>query len=278
MSFALTTTLPDGYIVRLGNNPPDENKVKLKLPLYGSVPSAPLIPETEWKRLIDLMGNDFNHPHLPYVHDQDGIGQCNCDAGAAAIESERIAQGLPPVVLSAADLYDRINGGRDDGSTLEDALSELMSNGIGTKEDCGTTLWTRGFKRATSEQRAKYKITKAFLCPDVNHIISAVLSGFKLVSGIWWYDSYSSPGSDGWLPNPRGGRGGHAVFGYKANYRMIGNQIQYGVVHQNSWRPTWGINGRCVFPTTVYQQGGIGGWYAVKGVTDEGGIVPTPAA
>jgi len=277
MSYAFKTELPDGTIVRLGNNPPDENKVKLKLPLYGSTPQAPLIAETEWKRLIDLMGNDYEHPHLPYVHDQNGVGQCNCDAGTAAIESERIAQGLEPVILSAADLYDRINGGSDNGSTLEDALDKLMNEGVGTKEDCGTTLWKRGFKPATSSQRARFKITQAYLCPTYNHCMSAVMSGFKLVSGIWWYDSYSSPGDGGWLPSPGGRRGGHAVFGYKPRYRMIGNQIQYGIAHQNSWKVTWGIGGRCVFPLSVYQQGGIGGWYAVKGVTDEGGVIPLPA-
>ena len=44
----------------------------------------------------------------------------------------RKEQGLVGPLLSPADLYDRINGGRDQGSMLEDAMAELAKNGVGT--------------------------------------------------------------------------------------------------------------------------------------------------
>lgn len=40
----------------------------------------------------------------------------------------------------------------------------------------------------------------------------------------------------------------------------------------------WGVNGCCMFPETYYKSTGIGGWYAVRVVTDEGGVVPPPVS
>jgi hypothetical protein len=93
--------------------------------VFGDTPTCPLVRREEWPALILKFNHtDPTHPNLPYVHDQDGVGQCNADATAAAAEYTRSVMGLDFVQLSAADLYDRINGGRDRGSLLEDALRE----------------------------------------------------------------------------------------------------------------------------------------------------------
>jgi hypothetical protein len=113
-------------------------------------------------------------------------------------------------------------------------------------------------------------VLEAYLCPTFDHCFSAVLEGFDLVSGIWWYDSYARSDADGWLPAPGGRKGGHAVHGYRPTYR--GNE--YGIAHKNSWTPRFGVNGRCVFPERCYQAHDIGGWWAVRSIVDEGGIVP----
>ena len=47
----------------------------------------------------------------------------------------------------------------------------------------------------------------------------------------------------------------------------------YGIVHQNSWSTAWGKSGRFVIPETAYT-GPVGGWFAIRSVTDEGGVIP----
>ncbi len=113
-------------------------------------------------------------------------------------------------------------------------------------------------------------MTEAFLCPTFDHCMSAVLQGFKLSTGIVWTNNYT-PGADGWLPNPGSSVGGHAIFGYKP--AMKGSK--FGIFHQNSWGDGWGLAGRFVIPEVAYSGGAVGGWWAVRSVTDEGGQVPT---
>jgi hypothetical protein len=239
--------------------------------VYGDRDDEELIDESKWGDIIAAMGTGQDWPHLPYVHDQDGIGQCNADATTAAAEAARSIQGLPFVKLSAADLYDQINGGADNGSMLEDGIDAMMKNGVGTAATCGT-LWSRGMNRATSAERTRFKVLEAALCPTPKHVMSASIKGRPLISGILWYDNFRVDG-DGWLPSRGSGQaGGHAVFGYKPTMRQTNSGTQFGIWHQNSWG-NWGMRGRCVFPMSLYGNS-IGGWWAIRAMTDEGGVVP----
>jgi hypothetical protein len=263
-----TVTLPDGTLRRLGNNPPKAGLVRG----FTSYPETKLIPEGQWRELI---GNDTGpeDEFVQYTHDQDGIGQCNADATTGAMEAQRARQGLPPVKLSAADLYDRINGGSDNGSTLEDGLAESM-NGVATAATAGF-VWQRGRRYDDpAGERKKNRVLEVFLCPTFAHCFSAAFQGFDIVSGVMWYDNFKTD-PDGWLPIRGTGRpGGHAIHGYKPTFR---NGV-YGIWHNQSWG-VWGFHGtgRFVIPQTHYTQS-IGGWWAVRSVVDEGGVVPPLAA
>lgn len=264
-------TLPDGTTRKLGNNPA---KPRLgALPVYGSVPTTPLIPRSEWIARIDQMGNDWGDPFLSPVYDQNGIGMCNASATCSAMEYQRAVQGLSYFNLSAGDLYHRISGGVDQGSTLEDGIAAAMREGVAKTATVPYLDWRRSYS-AAADDRKNYRVLEAYLCPTFDHVMSAALMRFSLVSGIWWYDSYSQVDADGWLPRAGGGRGGHAVHGYKPAYRGGGGVVEFGIRHKNSWTQQWGVRGLCVFPERCYQSHDIGGWWAVRSVVDEGGVLP----
>lgn len=251
----------------LGNN---HRGLKYSWTYYATVPEASLITRDQWKSLVDQLpgGNGCDWPWLNQAHDQDGVGQCNADATTGAMESQRIKQGLPYVALSAGDLYGRINGGSDNGSTLEDGLKESLDNGVGTVASYGGDVWSRNKHGVSSDERNRFRVLEAYLCPTFDHCFSAVLQGFDLISGVMWHDNFN-PDRDGWLPRTgRGSGGGHAVHGFKPTYR--GND--FGIWHQNSWGDSWGLKyqgmgGLCVFPESLYS-GPVGGWWAVRQVTD----------
>jgi hypothetical protein len=268
-------TLPDGSTRRLGNIAP---KVSLKysFPVFGTDPTAVLIPRSEWDaRLKEYESLDDFDPFLPPVHDQNDIGQCNPEAATGGAEYMRNRQGLPYVKLSAADLYARINGGVDEGSLLEDAMQQIRDVGVGTAATSGV-LWKNGSWKgpASAAERAKYKVTELYLCPTFDHQFSAALQGFVLVNGVLWADNYT-PNADGWLPTkPSGNVGGHAIMGYKPT-KATQHGNTYGIWHQNSWGTGWGKGGRFAMPEALYDisfpgGGKVGGWWAVRQVVDEG--------
>jgi len=268
--------LDDGSVVKLGNLVPAAAPSSA-WPVYGSVPDTPIVPRGEWRDRIDAAGDGpaVGWP-LPYVHDQQDVGMCNCSATASAMESTRAKQGLKVRRLSAGDLYRRICfNGRDSGSMLEDGVRVAMAEGLPTVATCPYMDWKNNFAAAAPE-RQQNRVLEAFLCPTFDACMSAVLSGFDLISGIMWYDSFFRPGPDGWLPRPSGNSGGHALHSYKATYRQAVAGAEYGIWTKNSWKATWGLGGLCVLPESAFG-GPVGGWWCVRVVTDEGGIVPQQA-
>jgi hypothetical protein len=263
---------PNGITRRLGNLRPTKKGPPKGFATYGTTPQTPVFKRTQWKDFIDMDGLDHTDFDLPPAHDQNGFGMCNCSATAGAMESRRSKQGRVYKHLSAGDLYRRIcYQGGDNGSLLEDGIRAAMDEGIASVDTVPYLDWdpNHNFPGAKKD-RKNYMVTNAFLCPTFDHCISAVIQGYDLISGIEWYQNYV-PDDDGWLPQPAGGDvGGHAVHGYKATYKKVGSKIVYGIWHQNSWGPSWGLEGRCVFPEWVYD-GQVGGWWAVVQVvqTDE---------
>lgn len=263
--------LPDGTTRRLGNIIPTDGKLRYTWREYGAANDEPIIARSEWPALIAALPAGPADSFLPYVHDQDGVGQCNCDATTAACEGERLMQGLPFVKLSAADLYDRINGGSDNGSLLEDALAEMTKNGVGTADTAGT-IWKRGMKTASAEERSRFKVLEFVLYPTFDHVMSGALKGRRGISGIMWYDNYK-PDGDGWLPSRGSGQpGGHAIFSFKAAMSKDG---KFGIWHRQSWGEKWSpqTDNCFVVPESAFA-GQVGGWWGIRSMVDEGGVIP----
>lgn len=257
-------TLPDGTTRRLGNRIPVKG-LEHQWPVFGEVPNTRVFPRADWDKLLanyEDLGPD--HPFLPPLHDQNGVGQCNADASTLIGEFCRGVQGLEYIALSAADLYEQINGGADNGSLLEDGIRAMMATGVGTAAKCGT-LWKRGqYTPATGPERAKNRVLEAFLCPTFDHCFSATIQGFGLISGVPWYGNYN-PMDNGLLPAGRGSSGGHAIGGYKPT-KLSG---RFAIWHQNSWGKWGPLNGRFAMAEEHYTDM-IGGWWAVRSMTDEG--------
>lgn len=251
----------------LGNNP---SPVRFSWPIYGAgVDNIELVPRSQWKELIGTnIGPE--DPYLPPVHDQNGIGMCNASATVAAMESCRLQAGLEHIPLSGGDLYHRISGGVDRGSMLEDGIKESMENGVASVAVVPYLSWRQNYNSA-KEDRLRFKVLEAFLCPTFDHCMSAALKGFKIIMGMMWSQNFS-PDSDGWLPSRGFGGGGHALFSYKGTYRGD----RFGLWTQNSWSSSWGkFGGRLVIGEEHFKTG-IGGFWAVRSVTTESTDVPTP--
>lgn len=243
----------DGKLYGTGNV---DAPLKMKWPVYGETEDTPLIPESKWQEIA--MQFDCEAPGLTtltYVHDQNGYGMCNASAVCSAIETNQLRQTGSCYTLSAGDLYNRICGGSDNGSTLEDGLAEAK-NGIATTEENPYLQWQR---RTAGRTRNKAVVLEWYLAPTFAACFSGVCYGFDLISGIMWYDNFN-PDSRGWLPSRGSGRpGGHAIHGYKPACR----DGKVGIWHKNSWTTRYGLGGHFVIGREHYQ-GPVGGWWLVR--------------
>lgn len=240
---------------KMGNNPPANKKLRLAWKSFGESPAVPLIPRDKWKS-VDLS------TYLPPVHDQDGRGQCNASATCTATEAARAQAGLPYVYLSAGDLYSQINGGRDDGSLLEDGLEAMLTSGAATAVTV-PYVWDGRSRRDTVilAERKKHRVIEAYICPDFDAMASALQQGFLIIEGLLWYDNFT-PDRDGWLPaRGAGSAGGHALCGYG----IVQRGSTWGIRTRNSWGNSWGVGGNCIIPESLFGEQ-IGGFWAIRSV------------
>lgn len=253
---------------KLGNL--SQEKLRLSWTKFGDAPNVPLIPRSQW------VPTDLS-VYFPEVYDQDGRGQCNASAACTVMETIARMTGTPYKKLSAGDLYSRINGGRDQGSFLEDALAELLKNGVCTT-DLVPYVWDGRVynSAAVKESRSKHLAVEAYVCPNFDAMASALQQGFVLDLGLLWYSGYDYLDADGWLTANSGQQvGGHALAGGALVSRQKNGRTQWGILVQNSWTKAWGRNGRCVIPEEAFSSS-VGGFFAVRSIKPTEGMFPPP--
>lgn len=222
-------------------------------------PEIKLVPESEW--------TDCSKRHILYhIFDQDGIGSCNANAACQTLMLWRNELGLPKAILSPGNLYGRINGGRDQGSMLSDALLELMKVGVCRTDFCNPNDWKKNtYKQGWDNDAKRYAILEGFDCPTFAHIASAIQLGFFVDFGIMVNQSFE-PDSEGVIP-PMSGRGGGGHAMTAIGMKKIGGMWHVETV--NSWGEKWGLKGVCFIPQTYFKGDFVDAW------ANRGGIIPS---
>lgn len=139
--------------------------------------------------------------------------------------------------------YGLINGGRDAGAMISDALTSLMQNGICLKEDLPSgAMFQKQFPQKAFENARRFKLEKAFRCNTFEEICMAISLGFVCPLGIRVGSNFSKLDINGVAPLPNGGGGGHAILGVG-----LKQSSRYGWMIKifNSWGPRFGMNGYC---------------------------------
>jgi glutaredoxin len=204
--------------------------------VYGSQADEPIIPRDQWREV----DGDWL---VKAILDQNGYSSCCPCAATGAFRSALANAGLPDVHASVVDLYSRINGGSDSGAMLEDALTELCSNGVCTTDYAGmwgVTNRDAARKDGYQSSRAKNRILLAEWCPSVDAVASAIQRGRPVVFGTLVNSSFKPDAAGNIGPRRGGGGGGHAM--YLVGLKRIGNEWYFRVV--NSWGDDWGQGGK----------------------------------
>lgn len=258
------TVLINGRIYHMGCDPRVMHPGAI-YPVFGQQQDRPdirLIPRPEWANI------DFSHL-VPEVLDQDRQNACNAFASIQALHVLRAQAGLPYVKLSPGNLYGRINGGRDAGSLLSDAIQALEKEGVCTVGTVPEFQWRPSrWPDTWREEAKKFRVLEAWDCPSFDHIASAIMLGFPVNLGIlvgWNFRVRD----DGWLDDYRGGGGGHAMCGVGLLYHR--ERRTWGIKVVNSWGREWGQDGFAVVPESYFKATPFADGWAVRGVVDPSG-------
>lgn len=218
------------------------------------------LPQSEWREI------DLDIYDLP-VKNQGSTSSCVGHGATSGMEMCVRQSGRPQETMSPYFTYAQINGDRDQGAMISDALTSLMKTGA-----CPIGLAPRGamykqqFPSSCFEAAKGWRLLKAFRCDSFEEIASAITLGFPVPLGIMVGQNFGQLDSDGVAPLPGGGGGGHCILGVGLKKLRRGWVIK---IH-NSWGVSWGMNGRAfITPNHFrYMQPDA---FAIQSVSDDPG-------
>jgi C1A family cysteine protease len=200
----------------------------------------------------------------PGVYNQGLLGSCTANAIAAAIEFDRMKQGLEDFVPSRLFIYynERVIEGTvkfDFGAMLRDGIKSVASQGV-----CPEPEWPYDISKFAERPPAKaYRdaekdraVSYQTLIQDLNQMKGCLASGYPFIFGFTVYESFESQevAQTGHAPMPGPNEravGGHAVMavGY--------HDASQTFLVRNSWGTEWGIAGYFTLPYTYLLQPGL---------------------
>jgi hypothetical protein len=202
----------------------------------GGAPSGdtiPLIPREEWPDRISQMEREKSRlsdmmvdAGIPVLN-QGPLSFCWAYSCANAVMAMRAQQGLPFVLLSPESIAGPVNGYRDGGNYIVEALRQVMRVGIASVEFVPfQTVSKRGFRDGWEQDAAKHRAIEFWDMPNDGQRFARQMSVL--------FARQPMPGAHNWER--------HSVVAVDPVMRKVGNKIIFGHREMNSWGGTgWRI-------------------------------------
>jgi hypothetical protein len=237
---------------KLGLLPPTENCRLLRAAARSLKSITTIIPRSQWTECDYVTGTPAE-----LRLDQKQFGQCVAGSCAGANALMRFIRTGKITIASMAWIYDRINGSRDNGAVIADALEVMVSTGAPTVDKYPINPQFRGAPpMPAGAVILKEDEAIAIDTPDDVMTAMIVLGGLPQV-GINVTQNFENFTSDGvaWGGRAPGGQANHSVF--LAGAKHIRGAWCPRLV--NDWNHTqWGPfgDGTCYIPLDAIDTGG----------------------
>ena len=239
-----------------------------KIQTYGWIPDLPDARDHLYAApppvLVTLPPKKDLRPQCPLIYVQGQLGSCTGNSIAAAIQFERMKQGIagaadPDFVPSRMFIYynERVMDGtisEDSGAQIRDGIKSVATLGVCFEGGANQWAYDPITKFADKPPEACYEtalkdkvVQYSRLVPVLGQLKGCLASGFPFVFGFTVYESFESPSvaNSGVVPMPAANEhtlGGHAVMavGY--------DDATSSFIIRNSWGKDWGKDGYCTMP------------------------------
>lgn len=211
------------------------------LPDWGA--SRPVLPAGQWQE-IDLDGT-----YGLRVLDQRKQNSCVGHAVCSGMEEAWQSTGQPFQAFSPTFIYGLINGGKDQGAVISDALVAVKTYGICLENEVPHELiYRQQFPASAFATAKRFKLAEAFKCFSYEEICTALSLGRSVVVGVYVGRNFGDLDDEDTVPaRPDVVIGGHAIL-----LTGMKNTRKYGLIPRghNSWSERWGRKGKFNLPKT----------------------------
>jgi hypothetical protein len=210
--------------------------------LPGFAEAFPVLPENSWEETaVDIS-------QIP-VFNQGQHGSCTGHGSVTAFTFSWLLSGQPLYVFSPTSVYARINGGKDQGAMVGDALKALQQYGTCFMEQFGEDkIYTTQMQQDAMQTATRFRVNEAYKINSWEEMCTALTMGLVVVSGLAVGQNFSNLDSNGVCPIPDRVIGGHCLAHY--GLKKVGGA--WVAATRNSWGTTWGMNGNCFIQKGIY--------------------------
>lgn len=201
--------LPDGTQVGTGLQVP--TSLSTSFPAYET--SGSMLPRADVEAVAKAgTARGRDRFDKTFIKSQGKHGSCQGFASALALTRARVRRGQERVDLSGAFAYSLVNGGRDNGSMLEDGLRVSESVGYATE---ATVPWdaiypSRYDRAKAMAEAARFRGFEVYSVRTELALLSALASGFDCVVAVHADNAFMKLDARG-VAGYANGPGNHAV-------------------------------------------------------------------
>ena len=237
-----------------------------------------LVPRSQWKTQgrRQTLGASF-------ITNQQSHGSCVGYSAAQALSRTRVIRGLPYQRLSGAYVYSWINGGRDNGAMISDALGVLQNHGTCLESTVSVNMIYRAQSKVGDTEAQRFKIAAGYLITSNDQgsafdwLGSAIMCGFVPQFAVEVGNNFERVDANGVLGYDSG-YGNHSVHADD----LIEINGKWHLDMPNTWGTGFAVEGRGLLTErhiqTIVDHGGEDAFVHVDATDDPQGTnvnVPT---
>ena len=209
---------------------PTDSKIRMAFRSYQELDLPRMAVEPISRR--DFLGEMF-------LLNQKSNGSCVGFATAGAMMDCRALAGYTPQRLSGAFIYSYINGGRNNGASIGDALTAAQRYGTCLETEAGwDAIYPNRIPAAARETAQRFLLEEGYRIDSFSDALDAISKGFTIVYAVMVGGTFDRLDSEDVVGLDRG-PGNHAV---RANGIYISQKWGPCLDSRNSWGQ-WGNNG-----------------------------------